>query len=436
MSRILLTFFFLLIKFSFFCQVINGYAGSGYCCGSCTQGGAATLCSIYYPTDVACDVNGNIYIAEANRVRKVTPQGLIYTIAGSTGGYSGDGGPASAALLEASALTVDNAGNIYIADWYHDVIRKINTNGIISTITSSIGGYSGDGGPAINASINGPYGIRTDAAGNIYISDSDNRRIRKISTNGIMTTIAGNGSSSFSGDGGPALQAGMDPFGIDVDGAGNIYFADTYNNRIRKINTSGIITTIAGTGTSGFSGDGGPATSAELKNPNAVRIGSSGEIFISDMINQRIRKINSAGIITTIAGGGSGGPGSGNGGLPTLAQFVQPMGLCLNSSGSLFIADKEDHTIRYIDNVIGIPTITVDVDKISLSPNPTNGKISISFPESKMQAEIADINGNVVASQVVLRGEETDLGGMSDGVYFVKLTSADRSIMKKLILLR
>ena len=218
-----------------------------------------------------------------------------------------------------------------------------STTGIITTIAGNgIAGYSGDGGLATNAELNNPYGVAVDSNGNIYIADTNNNRIRKVnSTTGIITTIAGNGTAGYSGDGGLATNAELYyPYGVAVDSNGNIYIADTYNNRIRKVNsTTGIITTIAGNGTAGYSGDGGPATNAQLNYPYGVAVDSSGNIYIADTDNNRIRKVNSTtGIITTIAGNGN--PGySGDGGPATNAELYDPSGVAVDSNGNIYIAD-------------------------------------------------------------------------------------------------
>jgi len=244
----------------------------------------------------------------------------ITTVAGG-GSYPisdyGDGGPATSAVLGGpSGVVVDRAGNIYIADPGTERIRKVNTAGIISTVAGAAvngvpgSGFFGDGGPATSALFDNPVSVAVDSAGNIYIADSGNNRIRKVDTAGIINTVAGNGKYGFAGDGGPATSAELlYPGGVAVDRAGNIYIADHGNNRIRKVDTAGIITTVAG-GTKVcqepycFSGDGGPATSAQLAQPSGVAVDSAGNIYIADTFNNRIRKVDTFGIINTIAGNG------------------------------------------------------------------------------------------------------------------------------------
>ena len=249
--------------------------------------------------NITFDALGNLYIADAdnNRIRKVNTVGIINTIAGNgTAGYSGDGGQATAAEIYANALAFDATGNLYIAAGAN--IRKVNTLGIIATIAGNgTVGYNGDGGQATAAEISA-YRIVMDGAGNLYISDWNNR-IRKVNTAGIITTIAGNGTNGYSGDGGQATAAELwTPEGINIDAIGNLYIADWGNNKIRKINTLGIISTLAGNETSCYSGDGGQATAAELRLPSDVAIDALGNIYIADASNNLIRKVNTSGIIT------------------------------------------------------------------------------------------------------------------------------------------
>jgi sugar lactone lactonase YvrE len=252
------------------------------------------------------------------------------------GGFINDGKPAtSSALQSPEGGRMDSAGNLYIADQFDHRLRKVSTTGVITTIAGTgIAGYSGDGGPAISAKISFPIDVAIDSAGNILFSDSGNNRIRRISTTGIITTIAGTGAPGFSGDGGPATSAKLNqPYGLNLDSTGDLYFADHLNQRIRKIDTAGIVHTVAGNGTAGFSGDGGLATSAELNFPDDVLPDNSGNFYITDHLNRRVRKVNSSGVISTFAGNGGGGC-KGDGGPATSASFGKPTGLLIYS-GSL-----------------------------------------------------------------------------------------------------
>ena len=267
----------------------RGYSGDG---------GPATQAMLAFPNDVAVDAAGTIYIADAlsRRVRKVdAATRIISTIAG-TGerGYSGDGGPATQARLSPSGVAVDGAGHIYIAGGGNNRVRRVDAaTGIISTIAGTgEWGYSGDGGPATEAMLAFADDVAVDAAGNVYISDNSNNRIRKVdAATGTISTVAGSGERGYTGDGGPALEAALySPGGVAVDGAGNVYIADTVNNRIRKIDAATeTVSTIAGTGERGYSGDGGPATGARLSFPIGVAIRSDCRVYIADTANHRIR---------------------------------------------------------------------------------------------------------------------------------------------------
>jgi uncharacterized protein (TIGR03437 family) len=326
-------------------------AGNGTI-GFSGDNGPATSAQLGGPRGLAVDSAGNVYIADsyANRVRKVS-NGVITTVAGNgTPGFSGDNGPAtSAQLAQPFGLAVDSAGNLYIADHGNDRIRKVS-NGVITTVAGAAANgtccFNGDNGPATSAQIGSPEGIAVDSAGNLYFPDHFHDSIRKVS-DGVITTVAGNGTFDFGGDNGPATGAALaGPYTVAVDSAGNLYIADAVVNRVRKV-SGGIITTVAGNGLPGFSGDNGPATNAQLSYPYGVSVDSGGNLYIADSNNYRIRKVSN-GVITTAAGNGTQGFGGDNG--PAASAQLQPWGVAVDSSGSLYVADSPNHRIRKISN--------------------------------------------------------------------------------------
>ena len=293
-----------------------------------------------------------------HRIRKVTAStGIITTIAGiGTAGSGGDGSAATnAQLLNPSEVSVDSVGNIFIADYTNNRIRKVTAStGVITTIAGTgAAGSGGDGSAATNARLLNPTGVSVDSVGNVVIADTHNNRIRKINVStGVITTIAGTGTEGSGGDGSAATIAQLHvPTKLAVDSVGNIFIADYANNRIRKINAStGDITTIAGNGTAGSGGDGSAATNAQLLNPTGVSVDSVGNIFIADTHNHRIRKINaSTGVITAIAGTGTAGSG-GDGSAATFAMLNNPTAVSVDSVGNVFIADYTNNRIRKISS--------------------------------------------------------------------------------------
>jgi uncharacterized protein (TIGR03437 family) len=322
------------------------------------------------------DSAGNLYIADSgnNVVRKVS-NNVISTVAGNqTPGFSGDNGsPTSAQLNAPYGVAVDSAGNLYIADSANNVIRKV-ANGLIVTVAGNgTPGYTGDHGQATSAQLSTPNGVAVDSAGNLYISDFGNNVIRKVA-NGVITTVAGNGGYGYTGDNGPAIIADLyQPVGIAVDSAGNLYIADSVNSRIRKVSTSGTITTVAGDGTAGFTGDGSTATSAELNEPLGVAVDSAGNIYVADTFNNRIRKVSN-GIVTTIAGTGAGSY-SGDGGTGTNATLFQPAGVAVDSAGNLYFADYANNRVRVLTQA----SCTYSVGSTSLVAPASGGYFTLSI---------------------------------------------------------
>ena len=325
--------------------------------------GPATSATFRQPQGVALDGTGSLYVADLINqvVRRISWSGTITTVAGTgVAGYSGDNGPATSAKLNSPvAVAVDGAGDLFIADFANNRVREVNaSSGIISTVAGGGAGTAGtdglgDGGPATQAVLNGPSDLAVDAAGNLYIADSYSNLIREVSaSSGIITVVAGGGAASSGpdgwGDGGQANAAILaNPTGVALDVSGNIYVADNGHDAIRRVNAStGMITVVAGTGIAGYLGDNGPAVSARLKRPWTVRIDAAGDLFIADFGNSVVREVSAAtGVITTLAGTGSSGY-TGDNGPPNAAQLQNPTGLATSATGNIYIADYANNVIR------------------------------------------------------------------------------------------
>ena len=319
------------------------------------DGGLATQSPLFLPIGGAADAAGNLILSDSNnqRIRMVNAAtGMISTVAGNgTPGFGGDGGPAtSAQLANCEGIAQDSAGNLYVADTFNRRIRKITPAGIISTVAGNgLNSFSGDGGPAINAALGGPEGVAVDSQGNLYIADTLNQRVRKVSSSGVITTIAGDGIPGYTGDGVPSNASQLNtPRRVVLDSAGNIYIADSGNNVVRKIAAAtGIIRTVAGNTTNGYSGDGGPATAAALSDPHGMAVDASGALLIADSGNRVIRRVDSNGVITTIAGNGS-ATLSGDGRSPLNTGFGFPVDVSLDAAGNIYIADRANARVRRI----------------------------------------------------------------------------------------
>ncbi|MEO8868756.1 MAG: T9SS type A sorting domain-containing protein [Bacteroidia bacterium] len=436
-------------------SIITTVAGNGTQ-GYSGDGGYATSAQLSYAEGMIFDGGGNMYIADSynNVIRKINTIGIITTIAGTgfgagtgAGGYSGDGGAATLAQLNGPVdIVFDASGNLYISDYNNNRVRKINTSGVITTIAGNgNNGYSGDGAAATLAKLYEPSGLAFDATGNLYIADEQNNVIRKINTAGIISTYAGNGfgagmgTGGYSGDGGQATVAELfEPIGLTFDLSGNLYVAESGNNVVRKINTSGIINTYAGGGISGL-GDGGPATLAQLNFPYGLTFDKIGNLYIGDALNNRVRKVSTSGIINTIVGDGIAGY-SGDGGLAITAELYDPYNLLFDSIGNLYIADDVNSSIRKVSNVA-----TTDINQVSgirhqvsVYPNPATSSITISSNQLAVNTniQITDVLGNDVAIQTTIQQGETviDISTLQNGIYFVIITNNEQSITEKLII--
>ena len=337
---------------------ISTVAGTGQRAFS-PDGRRASATSLVRPLAVAVGPGGEIYIAEGNRVREVRRGGRIATFAGTgAAGFSGDGGPATMAQLNMpQGLAADSAGNIYIADTLNHRVRRVAVDGTIMTV-AGVGeaGYSGDGGPASQARLHLPIGLAVGFGDSLFIADMGNDVVRQVGLDGAIRTVGGTGEAGYRGDSGPALYAVLDgPGGLAFDEEGNLYIADTLNERVRRIDVNDVIETVAGTGVAGFAGDGDLATNADINlasNPfegigQGLAVDSRGTLFIADAKNHRIRRVASTGMISTLAGGGA-ATGPGDGSPATGARLSMPLGLAVDSQGVVYIADADDNRVRRI----------------------------------------------------------------------------------------
>ncbi len=332
---------------------INTIAGDNSLGAGYTGDGAAALAAQFNnPYALALDKAGNIFISDQlnNVVRVVNSSGTVTTFAGdATVAYAGDGALAiNASLDRPCGLWVDGSGNLFIADNENDRVREVTAADLnINTLAgSSNTGYAGDGSAANIAGLYHPSAVTLDPSGNLVFSDTGTNRIRRVLPNGIIWTIVGDGTANYKGDGGLAIEAEIDaPLGLRYDSAGNLYFADSMNNVIRKVDTNGVITTVVGNNTAGYSGDRGPATQASLFRPFDVTVDKAGNLYIADTINSRIRKVATDGVITTIAGNGKNAY-AGDGGPGSQASLNYPTGLALDSKGNIYFADAQNNVVR------------------------------------------------------------------------------------------
>ncbi len=355
-------------------HTIQSVAGSGSA-SYAGDGGQATDASLDQPYGSAVDARGDLFIVDAgdNVIREVSPSGVITTVAGDgVAGFSGDGGPATRAeLSDPTAVAVDSAGDLYIADFGNNRVRMVSPSGVITTIAGNgTFGDSGDNGPATAAAISGPAGIAVDAAGDVFLTDPFHGLVRKVSPSGVITTVAGGGEPGVLGDGGPATDATLtDPEGIAVDAFGDLFIADFGASRIREVNNVGIITTVAGSGIAGYAGDGGPAAagSAQLNLPSGVAVDAAGNLFIADTFNRVIRGVAPDGAISTVAGNGA--PiYFGDGGPALDASFDSPASVATDSAGDLFIADPAEGRIRRVANGITVTIAGMAPSSVYVAP--------------------------------------------------------------------
>lgn len=408
-------------------QTVSTFAGSG------TMGsidGTGTGASFYNPHSICVDPSWNFYVADRDnhKIRKISPTGVVTTFAGSGTSGSVDGTGTGASFKYPEALCADSAGNIYVADTYNHKIRKISPLGAVTTFAGT--GFAGSAnGTGTAASFTSPTGVCADSVGNLYVVE--NNKIRMITPAGVVSNFAGTGFyGSLDGPGSSATFFSI--VGICIDEVGNLYVADRQNHKIRKVTPAGVVSTYAGAGTPG-SVD-GPSLSATFNLPVSVCTDVMGNIYVTEVGGQhKIRKISTAGVVSTIAGSGTGnvdGPGS-------TAKFNFPRSICIDASGDLFVADGTNHKIRKISlAAVGIDE-TKDNSVVTIYPNPTSNLLFIESSDIIISVIIVDINSKIVFSEKMSSNTSTiNIGALNSGMYFIKMMSSSNSnfIVKELII--
>jgi len=335
---------------------ISTVAGTGGVAFS-ADGSPPAETALARPVALALDSADHLYVIDGNRVRSISGRKVLTVVGTGEAGYSGDGGPATAARLNSPhALAFDSQGNLYIADTLNHSIRRVDRRGVVTTVAGTgEPGYSGDGAPGTAARLSSPAGVAIGFGDTVYIADTGNNRVRQLAADGTISPFAGTGEPRYAGDGGPATSAPLNnPQGLAFDDVGNLYIADTFNNRVRRVDLDGSITTVAGTDARGFSGDGGLARVAELNlatgsltSGQALALDTQGNLYIADAENHRVRKVALNGVIATVAGNGHVGY-SGDGGPATSAPLNFPLGVAVDRYGVLYVADTANGRVRAI----------------------------------------------------------------------------------------
>lgn len=424
MKRIVLVILLSSFLISNYCsaQEVSTLAGS-------TQGyadGTGTNAQFNNPYGVGTDSNGNVYVADHlnHKIRKITPNGVVTTLAGSTQG-SNDGLAASAQFYFPNAIAVNSLGEVFVADTNNNKIRKISTTGIVTTFAGSTFGFAD--GTGTNAKFYAPLGIAIDSNNNLFVTDSYNYKVRKITPAGVVTTFAGS-TIGYTDAIGTAAQFDR-PMGIAIDTNGNLYLADVNNKKIRKITSSGVVSTLAGS-TSGYSD--GLGSTAQFANPLGVATDLQGNVYVADMDNQAIRKITPEGMVSTFTGATGGGYLDGP---IAAAKFRNPTGVATDMNGNLYVADELNNKIRKISGILGITSSSKPAAIIYPNPATTSLNIELNEIESNSILTINDITGKLIFKQTI-----TDLittistASFAKGMYFISLQSKGRNTIQKFII--
>ena len=397
------------------------------------DGGLADSALLHGPNGVAIDPFGNVFIEDFYnfRVRKVNAAGYISTFAGTgIAGYTGDLGLAPSAEIKPNGVACDSVGNVYISDNSFGVVRKVaaGTNIITTIVGWGYTGFSGDSGLAVSATLNDPRGMCMDRTGNLYIADVNNHRIRRVDVNGYIWTFAGNGLPFYGGDGGYAINASLDsPMDVAVDKYNFIYIADYKNNVIRRVDTAGVITTVAGNTLAGYSGDGGSAVAAELNGPRGIAVDKNRFLYIADANNNVIRMVDTFGNITTVAGNGTAGF-SGDHGIAIGANLFFPQSVKVDTVGDIYIADADNPRIRKVYmETSGLKAVS-GAANLTAYPNPATDYVNIAGLKAGDRVTVYDVMGSATGYGITAQNESVQtctLVGLPQGVYLVKVVGAD-----------
>ena len=411
------------LVFQTYAQTISTVAGTGVF-GLGASGSAATACTIEYPGGVATDNAGNFYFSSRSQIRKVDAAGIVTTVAGGGAGTTDGISATAAAISNAENIYVDAKGVLYFADKGNRTIKKVDTTGLIYKVAGG-GTQTADGVPADSFQLFAIYGVVADTKGNVYFSDATQEKIFKVDPAGIIHTYAGYGIAGWTGDG-PATSAALNkPQGMAIDANDNIFFADSYNQRIRRIDTNGNMTTVVGSGYTGFTGDGGDALSAALDTPDCAAVTTGGEIYFGDSRGNRIRFVDASGIVTTVTGNGVQGY-AGDGGPATAGRIALVSGMAVNGSGELLFSDYANYRIRQVTAPLRIAQPDATKYSFVCYPNPVANKLTLllSTPGNhKFTYQIVSLSGQAVLGGTVSPDQlqQLDMEHFSAGMYFVLL---------------
>lgn len=395
-----------------------------------TQGfadGIGAAAQFYLPNGVATDAAGNVYVADThnNKIRKITPAGEVSTLAGSGANGYANGSGAAAQFNLPSGVATDAIGNVYVADQQNHLIRKITPAGLVTTFAGSSQGFA-DGSAAV-ARFSTPAGVATDAAGNVYVADYYNNKIRKITSAGVVSTLAGSTQGYTDGTG--AAAQFYNPSGVALDATGNVYVADYNNNRIRKITPAGVVSTFAGAGPAIGSLD-GIGTVAMFYYPNGVATDAVGNVYVADFNNNKIRKITPEAVVTTFAGTGSSGATDGIG---TLARFKYPTGVATDAAGNVYVSDTSNNKIRKITQTLGVAQNGIP-SKIKIYPNPVTTVLTLQLENGCIidKISITDLSGKIIGTQTQ-NANTINVENLAQGVYIIEAYSGEDKFVSKFV---